>query len=427
MRKFLLILLPILMLFSNSLVSFAYTSPHISAEAGILIEYETGTILYEKNAHQKMYPASTTKVITALLVLENANLDDKVVIDYDLGYIDGSSMYLKKGESFTVKELLECLLIKSANDSAVALANHISGSVEEFSKLMNKRAKELGCKNSNFTNPNGLPDPNHYSTAYDLALFAKEAMKHDVFREIVKTPYLRIPPTEQTPNERVFRNSNRLLWGQGGRNTMDYKGKTVDIKYDVIDGIKTGYTNLARQCLISTGEKDGIRVISVVLKTEGKNVYIDTRTLIDYGIDNYKLENVLFKNQVLGNKLIPLSKENTINYGPADNYKILLRKNENIGNVRTDINLSPNLSAPIKYGDTVGKIKVYRDNNVLSEIDLIALSDATPILVKYSTLNTFYKTGITLLKIVILCLFIFTFIKINKLYFSKKGKNKRKK
>ncbi|KXZ40117.1 D-alanyl-D-alanine carboxypeptidase (penicillin-binding protein 5/6) [Alkalithermobacter thermoalcaliphilus JW-YL-7 = DSM 7308] len=409
MYKLLSIVLSLLFLFD---INFAYgqTPLYISAEAGILIEYETGTILFEKNAHKRMYPASTTKVVTALLVLENAKLDDIVKIDYDLGYIDGSSMYLKKGESFTVRQLLECLLIKSANDAAVALANHVSGSVEEFAHLMNKRALELGCKNSHFTNPNGLPDPKHYSSAYDLALFAKEAMKYEVFREIVKTPYLRIPPTPQTPNERVFRNSNRFLWGEGGRHTIDYKGKTVNIKYDVIDGIKTGYTNVARQCLISSGQINNTRVISVVLKAEGKNIYIDSRKLIDYGLENYKLENIFSKEQIIGNKLIPLSKENTIKYGPSDDCKVLLRKDENLSKIHTNIVLDPNLSAPIKYNDIIGKIQIYKDNSLIYETNLIALSDATPILVKYYNLNTSTHLSI-ITKLILFSLIVFICIK----------------
>ncbi|NLK90627.1 MAG: D-alanyl-D-alanine carboxypeptidase, partial [Clostridiales bacterium] len=189
---------------------FAQDAPTIEAPNVILIDYETGKVLFDKNAHRQAYPASTTKVMTAVLTLENADLNDKVTIDYDL-YVDGSSMFLLKGESFTVGELLKALLIKSANDCAEALAIHISGSVEKFVEMMNKRAKELGALNTNFVNPHGLTDPNHVTTAYDLAMIAKHAMTFDTFREIVSTTMVSLDATEQTPEARIYRNTNKFL------------------------------------------------------------------------------------------------------------------------------------------------------------------------------------------------------------------------
>ena len=174
----------------------AQNTPTITAPHGVLIDYETGNVLFSKNAHKQAYPASTTKVMTAILTLENANLNDRVTIDYDL-YVEGSSMFLLKGESFTVEELLKALLIKSANDCAEALAIHITGSVEKFVEMMNKRAKELGALNTNFVNPHGLADPNHVTTAYDLAMIAKHAMTFDTFREIVSTTMLNLDATNK--------------------------------------------------------------------------------------------------------------------------------------------------------------------------------------------------------------------------------------
>ncbi len=410
MKKITLLFLSFVLALLSFSFSFAEAKPSISSEAGILLDYESGKILYGKNIHKKMYPASTTKVMTALLTLERANLSDRVIIDYDLGYIDGSSMFLKKGEIFTVEELLKVLLIRSANDVAVVLANHISGSTEEFAKLMNKRAKELGAKETHFANPNGLPDPNHYTSAYDLALIAREAMKHEKFREIVKTPFIKIPPTMETPETRTFRNSNRLLWGIGGRNTMEYKGKIINIKYDLVDGIKTGFTNVARQCLISSGEKNDFRLISVVLKSEGKNVYIDTRTLLDYGFDNYTAEKIIYKEEVAGSKKVPLSKEKVVNYGPTKDFHVLLKNDEDIQNIKKKIILQEDLNAPIEKGEIIGKMEIYDNKKKIGKVNLMALNSITPTFIKYPILNKFKTIFLSFIKILLIIFILFLFI-----------------
>ncbi|SHG88761.1 D-alanyl-D-alanine carboxypeptidase family protein [Tepidibacter thalassicus] len=425
MKKFVSIFLTIILISSSFLTIFGEENIQITSEAAILIDYNTGKILYGKNIHKKMYPASTTKVMTALLTLENGNLTDKITIDYDLGYIDGSSMYIKKGETFTVEELLKAMLIRSANDAAVVLAKYISGSIDEFVKLMNKRAKELGAKNTHFNNPNGLPDENHYTSAYDLSLIAKEAMKHKKFREIVKTPYIKFPPTEQYPYERFFRNSNRFLWGVGGYNTMEYKGKIVNIKYDLVDGIKTGYTSIARQCLISSGQKDGFRLISVVLKSEGKDVYRDSRTLLDYGFENYSLNKIINKNKIIGTKKIPFTKEKTLKYGSNNDFNIVLKKDEDITNISTKIKLNQNINIPIKKGDIVGKIEIYQDKKIISKINLVALNNVNSILFNLD-INKLLKKTLLILKIslkiitglIIVCLLI--------RYLNKKIRKKKK-
>lgn len=416
MKKFLPIILSIILIFSSLSTAFSEETPYISSEAGILIDYDSGKILYSKNADQKMYPASTTKVMTALLTLERTNLSDKVVIDYDLGYIDGNSMSIKKGEVFTVEELLRVVLVRSANDACVVLANYISGSTEEFAKLMNQRAKELGAKNTHFNNPNGLPDPNHYTSAYDLSLIAKEAMKYEKFREIVKTPSIELPPTPQTPEGRSFKNSNRFLWGTGGSNTMEYKGQIVNIKYDLVDGIKTGFTSVARQCLISSGQKNGFRLISVVLKSEGKDVYRDSRSLLEYGFENYSLKNVIKKDQIMGNKIIPFSKEKEVKYAPTRDFNILLKNNEKIKGLNIDkkIILNKNLNSSIKKGDIIGKVELYQYNEIISKVNLMALNDITPILVKYPNINKLIKIGFILLKILLGIIFLLIVIKFTR-------------
>ncbi len=380
MKKITSLILVILLISSSFIISFSDEKPSVLGESAILMDYDTGKILYGKNIHKKMYPASTTKVMTALLTLENCDLDEVVTIDYDLGYIDGSGIYIKQGESFTVETLLRALLIKSANDAAVVLANHISGSTEEFANLMNKKSEELGTKNTHFNNPNGLPDENHYTSSYDLALIAGEAMKYDKFREIVKSTYIKIPASEQYPYDRVFKSTNKFLWGVRGGNTIEYKGSIVDIKYDLVDGIKTGYTDVARKCLISSGQKDKFRLISVVLKSEGNEVYKDSRTLLDYGFDNYTEHNIINKDTEIGSKKISFTKEKILKYKAQEDFNIVTKKYENIDNIKTKIILKEPIEIPIKKGDNIGKIQILRDNKVISAVNLVASEDVNSIL-----------------------------------------------
>lgn len=350
---------------------FAQEVPTISAPNGVLIDYETGQILFNKNAHEQTYPASTTKVMTAILVLENANLSDTVTIDYDL-YVDGSSMYLLKGESFTVEELLHGLLIRSANDAAEALAIHIAGSVEEFADMMNERAKELGALNTNFTNPHGLPDSEHVTTAYDLAMIAKHAMKFDLFREIVGTTMLTFEPTEQTPETRYYRNTNRFLWGTGIGNQILYDGKYIDIKYDIIDGIKTGYTGDAGNCLISSGVRDDYRVISVVLGAQGIEVYKDSRTLIDYGHENFNLISLTDNNSEPLVASILEGKQESVDLYIANEKLYTISKDIDLNNIKQNILINENIEAPITKGQVLGKISYSLNDEILQEVDLIA-------------------------------------------------------
>lgn len=199
MKRFLstfLIFLLTLPFFINRNIVFANEIPQITGNYGILMDYETGQVLYSKNAEQIIYPASTTKMWTAYIVLKHIeDLSQKVLIQ-NLEPIGGTSMYLQNGEVFTIKELLQGLMITSANDAAVVLARHVSGSVEQFAKLMNEEAKKIGAKNTNFNNPHGLPDELHYTTAYDMALMARVAMSNETFREIVKMPSVHFPESE---------------------------------------------------------------------------------------------------------------------------------------------------------------------------------------------------------------------------------------
>lgn len=251
----------------------------------LMIEKETTDILYEKNAYEKMYPASTTKILTAIIVLERCDLNEiATVSSVAINAVPATytTSNIQVGEELRVEDLLYAMLIPSANDAANVLAEHVAGSISGFADIMNEKAKELGCTGSNFTNPSGVHDENHYTTAYDLALIASYAMSFDTFREIVSTLTYTLPSTEAYPySDRTFTLSNSLL----NPNYPSYY-------YEYATGIKTGYTNASQDCLVASAKKDDVEFIIVVLGSgyiDGvlREKYIDCKTLFDFAFDNY--------------------------------------------------------------------------------------------------------------------------------------------
>lgn len=261
---------------------------NIYSEAAILIEAKTGKILYDKDIYSRKYPASTTKILTAIIAIEECDLEEKVTASYSAIHSVKSGYTIadiQDGETFTVKELLNVLMLQSANEAANILAEHISGSTKEFSNLMNQKAKEIGCLDSNFVNANGAHSEEHYSTAYDLAMIAKYCMQNEIFRELVKTEECSLPTTEMFEEERVFRNTNSLMQA----NSRYY--------YPYCNGIKTGYTTPAKNCLISSSNKNGFELISVILHAEttedGLSArYVDTINLFEYGYNNFNKDKI---------------------------------------------------------------------------------------------------------------------------------------
>jgi D-alanyl-D-alanine carboxypeptidase (penicillin-binding protein 5/6) len=247
----------------------------ISSNYAVLMEEKTGTILYQKNMNVKRPIASLTKIMTAIIVLENANLKDYVEISprAKYRYTGESLLNLEFNEKITVEELLYALLLRSANDAAVALAEHVSKSVENFVSLMNKKAKEIGAKNTHFSNPHGFSgENNHYSTCYDLALITRYALKNKKFNEIIKTKQ-KLISWGKNPYLRVLKNRNKLLW-----------------RYKYCDGVKTGMTKKAGYCLVASATKNGIRLISVVLNSTKTKMWEDSISLLEYGFNNYNIK-----------------------------------------------------------------------------------------------------------------------------------------
>lgn len=324
----------------------------IYSDAVILIENQTGKTLYEKNSEQKMYPASTTKILTAILSIEKGNLNDKVTVSKTAiaqmkpGY---TSAYLSEGEIISVEDLLKVLLINSANDASNVLAEYISGSIDSFVTLMNEKSKELGCTNTHFVTTNGLHDDNHYTTAKDLAIIARYCMQNETFRKIVSMKKCVIPATNKS-EERIYKNTNDLI------------NPTSGYYYPSCIGIKTGFTSEAKNCLISACSKNGLQVIAVVLGAsiteDHKSArYVDSKTLYDYTYSNYSIQNIAkassvietieVKNATDETKSLDLKLEKDLN---------VLVNNKDKENIKTEIVLKDNISAPIATNSVVGNI-----------------------------------------------------------------------
>ncbi len=256
--------------------------PEISSETAILIEAETGTILYEKNMHQQMYPASITKILTCLIAVEEGNLDDSVTFTQevlDTIPYDSSRIWVNAGESLTLDECLQAILIASANDVAAGVAAYISGSLEAFADLMNERAAELGCEDSHFANPHGYHDDDHYTSAYDMAQIARAFFSVDILCTYSSSTTLHLYPSEGRNVETLESNKNQLL-----------SGRTYEYEYLV--GSKTGYTDMSGQTLVSCAQKDGMRLICVVMNATSPQQYVDTIELFEYGFNNFSTVNI---------------------------------------------------------------------------------------------------------------------------------------
>ncbi len=255
--------------------------PEITAQAAIVMEAGTGTILYAKNIHEELYPASTTKIMTCLLAVENAGISDEITFSNDAIFSvprDGSNIGMDVGQSITLEQALYGIMVGSANEVANAVAEHVSGSISAFVDLMNERAKELGCTNTHFSNTNGLQADDHYTSAYDLALIAKAFFSNELLCKIGNTPKYHFVATSTQPDDFYIKNKHKLINGE-----MTYEG---------ILGGKTGYTDLARETLVTCAEKDGLRLIVVVLMDESPAQFTDTVALFNYGFNNFKSVNV---------------------------------------------------------------------------------------------------------------------------------------
>ena len=356
----------IIFLFSTTYI-YSNQSIDLKGETAVLIDGTTGEILYDKKMHQEMYPASTTKIMTAILVLENCDLDETVIIDDETPFTEGSRIYLLEDERVTIEQLLHALLIESANDAAVALAKHISGSVENFCNRMNQRAEELGALNTHFNNPNGLPDEEHYTTAYDLAMIAKHALKKDKFREIITIVNYHMPATNKQ-DDRYFRITNRMLWDS--KKIFDYNGEYVAPMYEYATGVKTGYTIASGYCLVASAEKNNREVISVVLKSDPNSVYLDSRKLLDHGLNDYKNIEIQKQGDLAGIVRVQGGATKFVDAVVTEDIVKTVSKDFDEANIKKEVMLPEDLTAPVDKGDRLGSINVTINGE---EVDTIAL------------------------------------------------------
>ncbi len=368
MKRFIAIITVIIFIINASIISFA-DKPEILSEAALVMDAETGEVLYEKNMDKTLYPASTTKILTAILAIENSSLNDKVVIDREatLG-IDGSHIALEPDEVISMYDLLNALLIESANDAGKAIAIHISGSVEEFTKLMNEKAKELGAENSNFVNPHGLPDDEHVTTAYDLAVIAQYAMKNEVFKDIVINYLYTIDPTNKKSESRYLKSSNKLLYSS---QEIYVNNEYVPMKYFGAIGVKTGYTMKAQNCLVSASTRNNQTLIAVVLKANGRNVYVDTHNLFNYAFENYELKSLGHENEYIGNINVEEGDQPFVAAVVENEIKKVLPKDSQ-RNITKEINVPQNIQPPIKEGQVLGNIDYNFEGEKIGTANIIS-------------------------------------------------------
>ncbi|MBP3284874.1 MAG: D-alanyl-D-alanine carboxypeptidase [Clostridia bacterium] len=355
------------------LISFSYAATpnfDVYSNTAILIDAKSGNVLFEKNANQKAYPASTTKTLTALIALEKiSDLEEEIIPSHQAVFSvpTGSSIaYFSENEKLTAEQVLYGLMLPSGNDAANILAEHISGSNAEFAKLMNETAKRLGAENSNFVNPSGLHDDMHYTTAADMAKIAFSAMQNPRFREIVSRSEYTVPPTNVSSKSRTFRTTNKLL--TPGEYYLEYA-----------TGIKTGYTTQAANCLIASASKDGVDLISVVLGGNnipvGKSaVYTDTLNLFQFGFNNY-FNKVLIEKDTFVKTITPKKAGKTeLNLITENEINITL-ENGDTSIFEENITLNDNIVAPIKKGDVLGTISYSKDGTVIGYSNLLADKD----------------------------------------------------
>lgn len=342
--------------------------PTLSAQAVYLIDNKTNKVLYSKNANKKMYPASTTKILTAILALENCNLDDVITANYDaiISIPDGySTANIQIGEQLTVEQLLQLLLVYSANDAANVLAQHIGGSIESFVSMMNTKLNELGLSNSHFTNTYGKHDKNHYTTAHDLAILMQYCMKNDTFRKIAGSASCAIPATNKS-SERLYTSTNELLIP----NNKHY--------YSYLTAGKTGFTSQAKNCLVSSGYKNNLELICVVLGCDVNTYsrFTETKTLYEYAYSNFSIRTIFEQNDI-GYKIeVSNATDDTKNLDLLidETVSVLVKNSDFNDGFTPEISLNENISAPIFEGDVLGEIS-YTIDGVEYSCDLIASND----------------------------------------------------
>lgn len=372
MKKYLISILTALFIISSSSISsLAVTKSkakdpeivNINFKSALLMEANSGKVIYEYNQHEKLPPASVTKIMTMLLAMEDVDsgrikLSDKVTVSARAKSIGGTTMCLQTGEVRTVEELLKGIAVQSANDGAVAMAEFLGGTEENFVKRMNARAKELGLKDTNFVNPMGFYDPNHYTSAHDIAIMSRELLKHKKILNYTQIWMETISEGRKSPFTLI--NTNKLLKG--------YKG---------CDGLKTGYVSQAKYCISATAVRNNVRFIAVIMGSPtSKERSASVSKLLNYGFAKFESKKIVNKDEVVGEFSFPKSKPEKAKVIAKDDLSIILEKGTKV-NYEKKLELNKDIKLPIKAGDVVGTYKVFNGNSVLGEVPVVTEKDVT--------------------------------------------------
>lgn len=332
-----------------------------NAKSAVLLEVSTGEIIFTKNEHEKLHPASMTKMMSLLLIMESIekgiiNWEDMITVSENASGMGGSQILLETNEKMSVDDLVKGITIASGNDAVVALAEAIAGTEEQFVSMMNNKAKQLGLQNTNFKNCHGLDAANHYSSAYDMAIIAKELVAHEKILEYssIYEMYLR----ENTDKKIWLVNTNKLVRF-----------------YDGVDGLKTGYTKEAGYCLTATAKRNGMRVIAVVMgEPDSKTRNAEVTNMLDYVFAQYEIEKLLDKDSILGTSIVDKGKDKYVEIVPTEEVTILHKKIDGKKNATYEVELQ-NIKAPVKVGDIVGTLKVKESDTVTREIPVTVKKD----------------------------------------------------
>ncbi len=351
-KTIILVLLLCLLIFNTSL--WAAEEIELTAQSAIVMDRLSGRVLFERNSRAKRPMASTTKIMTALLALEVGNLDDTVKVSPRAAVTEGSSVWLEAGEIKTLEELVYGLILRSGNDAAVAIAEHISGSVEDFALLMTKKAQDIGAMDTRFKNPHGLDDEGHFTTAYDLALITRHALNIPKFREVLQTREKKIswPGNEWS---RVLRNQNRLL----------------DL-YPGGDGVKTGWTTPAGRCFVGSATRDEWQIISVVL--DSPRMWEETIYLLDYGFNNYELMQLIKKDTYLRKTKVEAGVKEMVEVVANKDYYLPVLNHEK-DNIYFSFDVPEHIQAPVKEGQIIGSLDIYLSEEIVGSVQLVAGED----------------------------------------------------
>lgn len=355
-NRIIILFLTSLFYFTNISPSLAEQAPNLVAEMAIMIDASTGRVLYEKNADMRAYPASTTKLLTLVTALDYNNQRPTVRVSRYAASMEGSSMYLRANETYPFTEILYGMMLESGNDAAVVVAEHIAGDINSFARLMNIKARNIGMRNSNFVNPSGLPNDNHYTTARDLSILARYAMQNPTIMQIVGT-YKRPWQKKNFSQPSVITNTNMLL-----DRAIGYYGAT---------GMKTGYTSKARRCLIASVERNGVSLIVVLLKSE-TYCWNDARKLFDYGFSQVNRKVIYKAGEVIDSVAVYRRKDKVEVTVEED--LVLTSFEDDFDNYTIEVLPTKRLFVPVEQGQEAGIIRILYKGKEVKTVNLVAKS-----------------------------------------------------